>query len=230
MAQLAADGRAWAGGGSTYVGGAHSDYLEPYAALDPSGAVLYVTGTSHSDDFPIQDRFGVTGPVADVYHPVKGNLGDFDEPVVFTMALSGPVCGNGVPDPGEECDDGNTTPGDGCEPDCTRTIILSVHWDYYTATCAPQQAILLAWQTLDEQGTRGFVAQWSRAHAGPYVDASPAIPAKGPSYPYTWLDTTTDASPGTPQPGVRNWYRIRELCLDPPCSLTEPFTTPDLCP
>jgi cysteine-rich repeat protein len=28
------------------------------------------------------------------------------------------VCGNGVKDPDEECDDGNTTPGDGCGPDC----------------------------------------------------------------------------------------------------------------
>lgn len=30
-------------------------------------------------------------------------------------------CGDGTPDPNEECDDGNTTSGDGCEPDCTYT-------------------------------------------------------------------------------------------------------------
>jgi cysteine-rich repeat protein len=30
-------------------------------------------------------------------------------------------CGNGVPEPPEECDDGNFTSGDGCEPDCTTT-------------------------------------------------------------------------------------------------------------
>ncbi|MBN1770923.1 MAG: hypothetical protein JXB32_06680 [Deltaproteobacteria bacterium] len=29
------------------------------------------------------------------------------------------VCGNGVVEPGEECDDANTVAGDGCEPDCT---------------------------------------------------------------------------------------------------------------
>jgi len=28
-------------------------------------------------------------------------------------------CGDGRPDPGEECDDGNDAPGDGCEPSCT---------------------------------------------------------------------------------------------------------------
>lgn len=33
------------------------------------------------------------------------------------------VCGNGVLEPPEECDDGNTTNGDGCENDCTFTCI-----------------------------------------------------------------------------------------------------------
>lgn len=28
------------------------------------------------------------------------------------------LCGNGVPDPGEGCDDGNRTPGDGCDANC----------------------------------------------------------------------------------------------------------------
>jgi cysteine-rich repeat protein len=30
-----------------------------------------------------------------------------------------PVCGDGVIEPGEQCDDGNTINGDGCEADCT---------------------------------------------------------------------------------------------------------------
>jgi len=30
-----------------------------------------------------------------------------------------PVCGNGVPEPGEQCDDGNLIDGDACESDCT---------------------------------------------------------------------------------------------------------------
>ena len=33
-----------------------------------------------------------------------------------------PVCGNGIPEIGEGCDDGNQTPGDGCENDCRRSI------------------------------------------------------------------------------------------------------------
>lgn len=34
------------------------------------------------------------------------------------VSLSGPACGNGVPDPAEECDDGNTVSGDGCSAAC----------------------------------------------------------------------------------------------------------------
>jgi cysteine-rich repeat protein len=32
-----------------------------------------------------------------------------------------PVCGNGMQEPGEECDDGNDYDGDGCRSDCVRT-------------------------------------------------------------------------------------------------------------
>jgi cysteine-rich repeat protein len=32
-----------------------------------------------------------------------------------------PVCGNGMQEPGEECDDGNTYDGDGCRSDCVKT-------------------------------------------------------------------------------------------------------------
>lgn len=36
-------------------------------------------------------------------------------------ATTGGLCGDGVLDGGEACDDGNQTPGDGCEPECTPT-------------------------------------------------------------------------------------------------------------
>jgi cysteine-rich repeat protein len=32
-----------------------------------------------------------------------------------------PVCGNGVQEPGEQCDDGNSDDGDGCRADCVKT-------------------------------------------------------------------------------------------------------------
>jgi cysteine-rich repeat protein len=36
-----------------------------------------------------------------------------------TQSSTGPVCGNGIVEPGEVCDDGNTVSGDGCSADCT---------------------------------------------------------------------------------------------------------------
>jgi cysteine-rich repeat protein len=34
-----------------------------------------------------------------------------------------PVCGNGTPEPGEQCDDGNPSNGDGCDTDCTYSCV-----------------------------------------------------------------------------------------------------------
>lgn len=37
------------------------------------------------------------------------------------------VCGNGIVEPGEACDDGNATPGDGCSPTCQIEIGVSTY-------------------------------------------------------------------------------------------------------
>jgi cysteine-rich repeat protein len=57
------------------------------------------------------------------------------------------LCGNGVPDPGEECDDGNDFPGDGCQPDC----LLPICGDGYLDILGDQQ----------EQVTNGGFENWS---------------------------------------------------------------------
>jgi len=43
----------------------------------------------------------------------------FVPPGCAEPALCPPMCGNGVIDPGEQCDDGNAINGDACEADCT---------------------------------------------------------------------------------------------------------------
>jgi len=42
---------------------------------------------------------------------------------VVELSVDPPVCGDGIPQLGEECDDGNMTAGDGCENDCTLTPV-----------------------------------------------------------------------------------------------------------
>jgi cysteine-rich repeat protein len=55
---------------------------------------------------PVTCRFDKTGCTQDG----DGN-GDGPKPA---------VCGNGVPEPGEECEDGNTVSGDGCSATCQK--------------------------------------------------------------------------------------------------------------
>lgn len=42
---------------------------------------------------------------------------------VLEIDVAPPVCGDGIVQLGEECDDGNLDPVDGCEPDCTQTPV-----------------------------------------------------------------------------------------------------------
>lgn len=39
--------------------------------------------------------------------------------VILFARMAWAVCGDGVPDPGEDCDDGNLAGGDCCSPTCT---------------------------------------------------------------------------------------------------------------
>jgi cysteine-rich repeat protein len=43
---------------------------------------------------------------------------------VSDASIPSPVCGNGMLETGESCDDGNTTSGDGCEATCTPTLCV----------------------------------------------------------------------------------------------------------
>jgi cysteine-rich repeat protein len=68
------------------------------------------------------DRDSDCAPGLDCVHDVGDQHGYGDPEVDVCLDPSAPpVCGNGVLEPGEACDDGNATGGDGCESDCTIT-------------------------------------------------------------------------------------------------------------
>ena len=59
---------------------------------------------------------GDGGPAARAARAITSTAAMPDIPTIEVGNLS--MCGNGVMDPGESCDDGNKTPGDGCSAIC----------------------------------------------------------------------------------------------------------------
>jgi large repetitive protein len=62
---------------------------------------------------------GFAGADAFTYTASDGQVSSVAATVTVTVVRS--VCGNGVREGREECDDGNAAPGDGCEPSCKLT-------------------------------------------------------------------------------------------------------------
>jgi cysteine-rich repeat protein len=86
---------------STYLGGSNDDFGIGIAA-DGSGSA-YVTGGTFSTDFPTANA-------------LQSGFGGSED--AFIAKIGGAACGNGVLDPGEQCDDGNAAAGDCCSATC----------------------------------------------------------------------------------------------------------------
>jgi len=82
------------------------------------GTQTGVTATSGFTGQTIEDSFyGVQDPDGIIAIKLSAASGGIEmDHVQFGIAS---FCGDGVVDPGEECDDGNTVAADGCEIDCT---------------------------------------------------------------------------------------------------------------
>jgi cysteine-rich repeat protein len=75
-------------------------------ALD--GAVLFGIDDVSQSGFVTVDEYATWGRA----------VGPDGYQANFSLALTGPVCGDGTTDPGEECDDGGTVDEDGCSSNC----------------------------------------------------------------------------------------------------------------
>jgi cysteine-rich repeat protein len=88
---------------STHVDAAGSSIDAPPSMIDAAPVVI--------DAAPVV--IDAAPVVIDAAPPV------IDAAPVMADATASPICGNGVVDPGEQCDDGNTVAGDCCSPACT---------------------------------------------------------------------------------------------------------------
>lgn len=72
---------------------------------------------------PATDSFATNLPAGTYYVRVEENGNDTTSlPYVVNVEILAPGCGDGVPQIGEECDDGNAATGDGCDPACTLEV------------------------------------------------------------------------------------------------------------
>ncbi len=104
-------------GTDTIRGEGGNDTIVINAGDVPAGHTEMIDGGLDFDtavfDF---DPGPVVFPDFSVTDPVTGGIYQFRN--VEAVGHPSP-CGNGMLDPGEECDDGNQIPGDGCDPNCT---------------------------------------------------------------------------------------------------------------
>jgi len=104
------------GVGDTVLTGSLEITLDAYSecgglfclGLADEGAVL----------FGIDDVSGSIFVTADQYSTWGRAVGPDGYQASFSVALTGPICGDGNTDSGEECDDGGTVDGDGCSSIC----------------------------------------------------------------------------------------------------------------
>ncbi len=72
------------------------------------------------------------------------------------------VCGDGVQDPGESCDDANNFSGDGCEPDCTQ--VCDDRKTDFTVSLTPKEKFV--WMTSKPYNQRGNQIQAYNGETG----------------------------------------------------------------
>ncbi len=102
--------------------GGGTPVVDPVPGETPATPALPVdNGAGGADTGGEAPGAGGTPPVTPVT-PVDEGMGGsmVMEPEVDPMPAE-PMCGNGMVEGTEACDDGNMMPGDGCEPDCTAT-------------------------------------------------------------------------------------------------------------
>jgi cysteine-rich repeat protein len=195
-------------------GSSHSTNPAFLSAIDPEASIISVGNANpyHHPNSTVVDKLKAT---SDVYMTQYGDRDGINytgvvvggDIVVIVTEPSGPaytvegkaygtaglpVCGNGIVEGFEECDDGNTMGGDGCSSTCTiegrsKVVISEVAWMGTTANTSDEWIELYNAGNLTQDLTG-----WSlvSADGAPGINLSGIIPARG----YILLERTDDSS------------------------------------
>lgn len=88
----------------------------------PAGSLLHVEGTTSSTVFFAWNNATINNDLS--VGSLKGTgtrpvcVDSSHKLVICTGTVAGPMCGDGIVNAAEDCDDGNTTSGDGCSSSC----------------------------------------------------------------------------------------------------------------
>jgi cysteine-rich repeat protein len=102
----------------TFVYDRLTDRIER-VSVDSGGSEAAPTGFDFGVIFN-RPAIGDGGTIA--FANPSGNLVAGDHNHALDVFVHDRTCGNGLPDPGEQCDDGNDVEGDGCDTDCTLSV------------------------------------------------------------------------------------------------------------
>jgi len=119
--------------------------------------------------------------------PVTFTLADCSDPASAGMPSCQSVCGNGIVEPGEQCDDGNPTIADGCDNSCATSMVT-----YLKASSTGTGRLGIS-VTLSADGTTLAVGAYGEASAATGIggnEADSSAPLSGAVYVFTRRGTT----------------------------------------
>jgi len=129
-------------------------------------------------------------------------------------ALAAPGCGNGVRDPGEQCDDGNTSRLDGCSATCTFEQVQRINWlkmqfgtDAYCTANALGGAFALALAQQQQQAAiDAAIADGSSTTAFQFMNLADLTGASAPQLALGVLGGTPVAGTGYDGTSDLDWW------------------------
>lgn len=119
----------------------------------------------------------------------------------------GAVCGNGIVEPGEDCEQDSDCAGELVCVDCSCAEMTGIELVSFEAESL-DDAILLSWETAAEPGNAGFHLWRSRAATGDYQRITGSmLPAQGNEFTgasYEWTD-------GGVEEGATYFYKLEDI-------------------